>query len=356
MTEDVINVLVERPEFKDIDQTRFPEGLPLRGILKNDCRIRDYQPGDIVLRKGDYGESAFMVLSGTLRVVISPDLPEALFDTCVPSRKKSLLAPLGKWLGRTDETAGKDGDAEARPQAAVVNIFDSPLASDIFTVAPERTIDRPGISDDYQTAILEEGTLFGEISALGKVQRTATVYAEFKSQVLELRREGLRDIRKYDPVWRKNIDETYRRNMLNAMLANSPYFSGLDEKSRERVRAQISLDPLSAYDLELDPLRLVYKKKPIKLPGNFVQFTIGRSKVNDLVATDSHVSREHAKIERQGEHVVLVNLSANGCCVRPKGGEPQVVKESFKLEGRGSIGLAANFGLAGDEVVHYLVS
>src|SRR5690349_3253347 len=77
MSETVVDELLALPEFSSIDAGKFPAAAPLRGILQNDCRVALYAPGDIVVREGDYGNSAFLILSGTARVVLPPGLPRA---------------------------------------------------------------------------------------------------------------------------------------------------------------------------------------------------------------------------------------------------------------------------------------
>ena len=61
---------MERPEISAIDALRFPRSVPLEGIIKNDCRLVKFKPGEIIIREGDYGNSAFLVISGKATVVI----------------------------------------------------------------------------------------------------------------------------------------------------------------------------------------------------------------------------------------------------------------------------------------------
>ena len=49
MSEGDVDGLLERPEFAAIDATRFSSAAPLRGILRNDCRIVVYKPGEIIV-------------------------------------------------------------------------------------------------------------------------------------------------------------------------------------------------------------------------------------------------------------------------------------------------------------------
>ena len=75
MTDAQVELLLQRPEFNLIDKSRFPSSISLEGILKNDCRINRYKPGDIIVRDGDYGNSAFLLLKGKVTVVTRPGLP-----------------------------------------------------------------------------------------------------------------------------------------------------------------------------------------------------------------------------------------------------------------------------------------
>ena len=59
--------------FRDMDRDRFPDTLSLAGIISNDTRVVNFQDGDIVMREGDYGNSAFLVIQGQVRVVLPPD-------------------------------------------------------------------------------------------------------------------------------------------------------------------------------------------------------------------------------------------------------------------------------------------
>ncbi len=87
MTEADVARLLKRPEVESIEADKFPGHTPLSGILQNDTRIVKYSPGDLVVREGDYGNSAFLVLTGKLRVVLAPGLPRNLIGRQSMRRK-----------------------------------------------------------------------------------------------------------------------------------------------------------------------------------------------------------------------------------------------------------------------------
>ena len=82
---------------------------------------------------------------------------------------------------------------------------------------------------------MSSGAIFGEIAALARVPRTATIFAETDVAMLEMRWQGLRDIRKYDEGWRRIIDKSYRGNLLAEQLIEHPVFAGLSEPDLQKV-------------------------------------------------------------------------------------------------------------------------
>jgi hypothetical protein len=106
MTEfDILDVLQMDP-FRSICDTieaaKKPQfvsfGIPVSiyGILQNDARIRHYKPGEFVIRKDDYGNSAFFLLDGELRAVIHPELPSRVLG----HRERKNIGFVGAFFSR----------------------------------------------------------------------------------------------------------------------------------------------------------------------------------------------------------------------------------------------------------------
>ena len=75
MTEDDVNRLLTLKPFNQLDPKLYPARTPLREILLNDTRIQNYESGDIIVRNGDYGTTAYIILKGAVHVLTdrSPD-------------------------------------------------------------------------------------------------------------------------------------------------------------------------------------------------------------------------------------------------------------------------------------------
>lgn len=198
------------------------------------------------MREGDYGNSAFLILSGCLRVVLSPGLPRAMLGRQTTRRKGPLEALSQLWTQRripevrdpnryTQLKLKRGQDA----QSTRVGLQDLPV-----------------VLDQYQTALLTEGMLFGELAALGRGPRTATVFAETPAQLLEIRWRGLRELRHDDAGWRRKIDERYRENALKVHLGESPLFLGLDPKVLQQVADQTLFETYGSFDWNVSYKRL----------------------------------------------------------------------------------------------------
>lgn len=76
--------------------------------------------------------------------------------------------------------------------------------------------------------------------------------------------------------------------------------------------------------------------KTLELTQQNPVVTIGREIQNDLVLVDEFVSRNHCRIERQPDCIVLTDSSTNGTCVTPDEGVELLVKSgTVVLRGKG---------------------
>ena len=259
MTDKDVDALMERPEFAAIDASRFPAAAPLRGILQNDCRIVEYKPGDIIVREGDYGNSAFLILSGAVRVVISPSLPQQVLGRA-PEKKRKAWSVLRDMLTYPRIPEVRDTSLYGTSATDIAHLHRASLldATDkaaLFGAGVNLTADMeslPPLVEPYKTALLPSGTLFGEIAALGRVKRSATVYAETTCKVLELRWQALRDIKNRDDAWRDKIEQVYRANLLKTQLPEHPLLKGLDAETLKKIADQTLFETYGSFEWNVD--------------------------------------------------------------------------------------------------------
>jgi Fe-S-cluster-containing dehydrogenase component/CRP-like cAMP-binding protein len=252
MTEKELDELLSIPPFSDMDSSRFPASLSLRDLLRNDTRIRLYQKGDAVVRVGDYGHSAFLILSGSCLAVLSgldnKHLGRPNFKT-----KSVFESLIGIFTNPDSPEEGKQEDFffQANKQSTAVDTDASSGYVFVQDIPNVLAVD-PNSLTNTKSDVMSEGTLFGELSALGRVKRNITVTANDPeaTKVLEIRWQGLRDIMKYDGAFKEHINQLFRTRGLKEALRNSPLIGSakLSESQWETVIAQTQFETHGSYD------------------------------------------------------------------------------------------------------------
>ncbi len=248
MTDAAADRLLATAPFREMDAEKFPKRTPLRDILRYDTRLLRFRKGEIIVRQGDYGTSAFLILDGTARVVLQPALSPASLGRQAPG-KKGLWRTLAQlWNG-------------ARPPESF-SLEQLIPSSEIGARQDERDVrvflqDLPRVLDAHRTEQMRAGDFFGEIAALSRMPRTSTIFADSdEAELLEIRWQGLRELMKNDNALRAHINKTYRERALASYLRATPIFQRLDEAQLERVAGAVEFSTFGDYDWSGDYKRL----------------------------------------------------------------------------------------------------
>ena len=243
MTHDDVDWVLQHSPFRDMDPNLFPQRMPLREIILNDCRINDYQEGDIVIREGDYGNSAFLVMDGSVDVCLT-SLPENLLGRANPRKRGWFRAIAQLWSNhRSIEYRAKANATGPRNSSGqVIGARQSNNGTRIFLQ------DVPRVLDGRDMVSIRPGELFGEVAAISRTPRTATVIARGKTRLLEMRWQGLREIISHDPVLRNYVDDLYRENSLNVHLRETQFLDGLPSNDIQIVADSASFESFGDFD------------------------------------------------------------------------------------------------------------
>ena len=239
MSEADFEMLMARPEISEIESSAFPNSVSVEGIVRYDMRVNRYDTGDIVVREGDYGNSAFLILEGNLVIALSPGIPadelgRLQTDRQSISNRISNLFFKNSWIPEvrdTDRYTNKTATADANTGKKGAFLQDI-----------------PAIIKDQEIIELAEGTLFGELAAIGRVPRSTTIFAERPAVVMEIRWQGLRDIMKYDKKWRQQINDRYRQTALASYLRQIDILEDIKDIEFEEVTEKCLFETYGSFD------------------------------------------------------------------------------------------------------------
>ena len=241
MTDAAVERLLAIAPFSAMDATKFSKRAPLRDILRNDTSIRRYRKGEIIVRQGDYGTSAFLILSGATRVVLKPDLPLSLLGRQAPGKKGIFRTLAQLWSSKRPPESFRraqlqhgDGLGARRNENEEVHVF---------------LQDLPRVLDQHRTEQMIAGDFFGEIAALSRMPRTSTIFADSDEvELIEIRWQGLRDLMRYDPALQQHINRIYRERAMASFLRATPMFRHLTKEQLAQVAEQVEFATYGDYD------------------------------------------------------------------------------------------------------------
>jgi Fe-S-cluster-containing dehydrogenase component/CRP-like cAMP-binding protein len=245
LTDADVDALLRIEPFRSIDASAFPPTVPLRCILLGDTRIARYGAGDFVVREGDYGNSAFLVLNGTVRVVLERLNPELLGRDSPPRRGwKQAIAQL--WQNSRLPEVRHFGQANGHGTNGHLATRRESDSTRVFLQDVPRLLEATG------TVQLGPGELFGELAALSRTPRTATVLADGAATLLEIRWQGLRDLMRRTPAIQRHIERLYRENSLRVHLRETPLLASLEPDALEKVAAATVFESYGNFDWYVD--------------------------------------------------------------------------------------------------------
>jgi Fe-S-cluster-containing dehydrogenase component/CRP-like cAMP-binding protein len=226
---ETVAYILSLPAFANVDLSEFQPWLPLDQIIANDGRLRRVQPGEVILRKGDYGNSLFVILEGG--VIALPSKIEA--HGRAPRSGASWWRSIEQLFASAKPPEYRATRQRWRRRSQTALPYFSPTGLGKVNLDELRR--------NHQTVAFRAPDVFGELAALTGRQRIASVVATDEDTLLfELRWQGVRDIRTWSTPFRQRIDQLYRERGLVGRLRECPLFAhlgneALDEIARESL-------------------------------------------------------------------------------------------------------------------------
>jgi CRP-like cAMP-binding protein/Fe-S-cluster-containing hydrogenase component 2 len=200
--------LLKLPVFKGVSGTflELNEG----SVVK-----RTFRAGEIIVREGDNGSTAFYLLDGDVEVYINAPREHVATQASAPGwfpKMRSLLRPKSQ-QPREQE---RDTPSHIRIDAPVDLPYDNPIAE------------------------LHAGDLFGEMTCMNFYPRSATVRAKTDCVMLEMLRNVL-DVMQKNKTFRAQLEANYRGRALGTHLRSVPIFSTVSEDFVDLLRDRVEL-------------------------------------------------------------------------------------------------------------------
>ena len=305
MTDADVNRLLTIAPFVTMDADSFPANAPLDGILLNETRILKLEEGGIIVRQGDYGSSAFLLLSGEVRVVF--DVDEARLGRAPQKRKSFMQAFSQLWTNANLPEVRSLKSYKNRQQNASDDSSEGTFLQDV-----------PGVLNEYKSMQLTEGSLFGEMSALTRSQRGATIIAENKCEVLEIKWQGLRDLMRYSKDLRQHIEKIYRERSLTGHLSSLSLFKGLSENDIKDIAKNTKFETHGKFDWHI-AFKSAKKKEDANLTATEPLVIKEGSYADDLILIRSgfaRVSKEYNNGHRTITYLVRGDIFELGTILR----------------------------------------
>ena len=204
--------ILQLPVFKGVSGT-FLE------LNKNAVVKREFNPGEVICREGEFGSTAFYILDGTVDVFIGSSIAHVKQEDAHASWFSKIRSRLAD---RQEHTRSEETSKRWIPIDAPVDLpYDNPIAQ------------------------IGAGELFGEMTCMSFHPRSATVRAKTKVVVLEMLRNVL-DILQKNKTFRAELDRKYRQRALQTHLKSVPVFSAMPDDFIDYLRDRVELARYSA--------------------------------------------------------------------------------------------------------------
>jgi Fe-S-cluster-containing dehydrogenase component/CRP-like cAMP-binding protein len=236
-----IDWILDQAPFSGMNLEVFPTHSTLEDVLRHDCRILRFEPGDILIREGDYGSSAFLVLRGSVRGFIESLWAQRGKPQSGPGHASCFTKFLKSLAGNSTTTPQQGGDPRSQSrqharQTAQAKNRPVPVQKMEASEGRSRIFlqDFDAVLDGYQSEPLGIGHIFGEMAAITRTQHRHTMIADAPTVVLEIRWQGLRIMRR-DKSFREFLDNRFRETSLKTHLRETSLFRFLDDDAMEQL-------------------------------------------------------------------------------------------------------------------------
>jgi CRP-like cAMP-binding protein/Fe-S-cluster-containing hydrogenase component 2 len=190
---------------------------------------RTVAPGEIICREGEYGSTAFYILSGNVDIFIETPMAH------VKNRAREAGPGVAHFFRRLSALVSSDDDPREESPRRFIPI-DAPV----------------DLAYDNPIAQLGPGDLFGEMTCMSLYPRSATVRAVEETVVLEMLRNVLSVLQR-NRRFKAQFDEAYRQRALETHLRSVPLFAPVKDTFLRKLAGGIEL-------IRFEPGQIIFRQ------------------------------------------------------------------------------------------------
>ena len=200
--------LLALPVFKGVSGT-FLE-LNQGAVVK-----RKYKAGEVIVREGENGSTAFYILDGTVDILLGSPRAHVTTSNETDGFFKKMISQI---LPKTQDV--REGERTTPTHIRIDAPVDLPYNDPIAQLHP--------------------GDLFGEMTCMSFYPRSATVRAKTDCVMLEMLRNVL-DVMQKNKTFRAKLEANYRGRALGTHLRSVPIFSTISDDFIDLLRDRVEL-------------------------------------------------------------------------------------------------------------------
>ncbi len=181
-------------------------GIPYKFLQFNGGAVvrRKLQAGEVLCREGEYGSTAFILLSGRFEVFLN-----SARGTVRSEKAHGIRGLFGGLRTFVQKVGG---------QARLADVGAATL------------------EENQRIVLTSDDVILGEMTCMNRYPRSATVVAIESAEVLEIRRNVLHMLQRNE-VSREVLDRVYRKRSLTGQVENLPILKPLGPEARRRAAA-----------------------------------------------------------------------------------------------------------------------
>ena len=228
-----VAAILRYPPFCHIERARFPNGeASIRQLIVEHSRLRHFAAGDVIARRGEYMNTAYLILRGAAVAMVRDVVDAAAGESTSRLRNSIWYRLAASMRGGLERRATVRSGGSRR--SAALHLRRNAEYPQLYVK------DIAAVFADGRSTRLGPGNLIGEVAVMARSPCDYTAAAAEPLTALEIRWQGLRQLRR-DKAFAAAMDRQYRDSTLRSWLTAHPILRYCPPEAVDRLAAEAEL-------------------------------------------------------------------------------------------------------------------